>query len=72
MLMNLTCLENISNEVTTLFFSGPTVVINPGIGVYPINYVIRVSKPTASPDGNTYTWKVNYWQMDQTGTWSKN
>ena len=54
------------------FFSGPTVVINPVIGVYPINYVIRVSKPTASPDGNTYTWKVNYWQMDQTGTWSKN
>ncbi len=46
----------------------------PGGGdYYPVNYTIRVSAPSgASPDGTTYTWNVNWWQMDQAGTWTRN
>jgi prepilin-type N-terminal cleavage/methylation domain-containing protein len=55
-----------------IFSEAPSVIVNPTSGQYPITYIIRVQKPAgASPDGNTYTWKVNYWEMDETGDWSK-
>jgi len=56
------------------FFETPALV--PGFGPdtqgYPVTFIIRVSRPTGpSPDGKTYTWKVAWWQMDETGAWTK-
>ena len=57
------------------FSSGPTVnaAFDPTTGTYPVIFTIRVSAPGgASPDGNTYNWNVNFWEMDQTGAWTRN
>jgi len=56
------------------FFETPALVsgFGPDTAAYPVTFIIRVSRPTgASPDGKSYTWKVAYWQMDETGAWTK-
>jgi prepilin-type N-terminal cleavage/methylation domain-containing protein len=55
------------------FQSGPTVATYaPGVTGYPVTFTIRVSRPAgASPDGNTYSWDVAYWEMDESGEWTK-
>ncbi len=51
------------------FISGPT--IQPSTSTYPVLYTIQVSKPTTAGMA-AYFPTVNWWQLDHTGTWTRN